>query len=68
MERTTEKILENIRSTRIEKKISILSLSAAVGISHSHLYYIESKKVIPSIDILVKIAKSLQVDIKSLLD
>jgi transcriptional regulator with XRE-family HTH domain len=68
MEQKTEKILENIRSKRLEKKISILNLSTDVGISHSHLYYIESKKVIPSVDVLVKIAKSLKIDVKDLLD
>jgi transcriptional regulator with XRE-family HTH domain len=68
MERETEKILENIRKKRLEKKISILNLALDVGISHSHLYYIESKKVIPSIDVFVKIAKVLKTDIKDFLD
>jgi transcriptional regulator with XRE-family HTH domain len=67
MERETEKILENIREKRLEKKISILNLALDIGISHSHLYYIESKKVIPSIDVFVKIAKALKTDIKDLL-
>lgn len=68
MEQETEKILENIRAKRIEQKISLLSLSLEVGISHSHLYYIESKRVIPSVDVLVKISKALGVSIKDLLD
>jgi transcriptional regulator with XRE-family HTH domain len=42
-------------------------LAAAVGISHSHLYYIESKKVIPPIDVLAKIAKSLDTSLGDLL-
>jgi transcriptional regulator with XRE-family HTH domain len=63
MEQETERILENIRARRTEKKISIVNLAAEVGISHSHLYYIESKKVIPSIDVVVKIAKSLNVSL-----
>jgi transcriptional regulator with XRE-family HTH domain len=67
MEQETEIILENIRARRTEKKISIVRLAAEVGISHSHLYYIESKKVIPSIDVLVKIAKSLNVSIRDFL-
>jgi transcriptional regulator with XRE-family HTH domain len=49
MEIETEKILEKIRKKRQEKRISLLNLANEVGISHSHLYYIESKKVIPSI-------------------
>jgi transcriptional regulator with XRE-family HTH domain len=66
MEQETEKILDKIRAKRLEKKISLLNLATDVGISHSHLYYIESKKVIPSIDVLVKISKALGVNIKNL--
>ena len=68
MEQETEKILENMRSIRVAHKISLLKLAADVGISHSHLYYIESKRVIPSIDVVVKIAKALGISIKELLD
>ena len=67
MEKETENILEKIRSKRIEKKISLLNLANDVEISHSHLYYIESKRVIPSIDIIIKIAKSLEINLKELL-
>jgi transcriptional regulator with XRE-family HTH domain len=59
MEKETEEILEKIRRERLEKKISLLNLANAVGISHSHLYYIESKRVIPSIDVVTKIIKAL---------
>jgi len=68
MEQETEKILEKIRAKRIEQKVSLLNLSIEIGISHSHLYYIESKRVIPSVDVLVKISKALGVSIKDLLD
>ncbi|MCL2265914.1 MAG: helix-turn-helix domain-containing protein [Treponema sp.] len=68
MEKETIKILEKIRSKRVEQKISLLNLATEVGISHSHLYYIESKRVIPSIDIVVKISKALGIKIKELLD
>jgi putative transcriptional regulator len=67
MERETEKILENIRKKRLEKKISLLNLALDAGISHSHLYYIESKRVIPSLDVCIKIAKALKTDIKDFL-
>ena len=60
MERETERIIEKIRKTRLEKKISLLKLANDTGISHSHLYYIESKKVIPSIDVVIKIFKALE--------
>ena len=62
MEKETEKILENIRKHRLEKGISLLKLANMIEISHSHLYYIESKRVIPSVDIFVKIAKALNVE------
>jgi len=68
MEWETEKILEKIREKRLEKKLSLLNLANDIGISHSHLYYIESKKVIPSIDVIVKITKALDFPLKDLLE
>jgi len=68
MEKETEKILEKIREKRLEKKFSLLNLANELRISHSHLYYIESKKVIPSIDIIVKISKALDYPLKDLLE
>jgi len=67
MEQETAKILENIRKLRIEKKISVLTLANEVGISHSHLFYIESKRVIPSIDVVIKISKALGLTLNDLL-
>ena len=68
MEQETEKILEKIRSERIERKISLFKLSTEVGIAHSHLYYIEKKRVIPSIDVIVKISKALGLTLKELVE
>jgi transcriptional regulator with XRE-family HTH domain len=68
MEQETDKILENIRAKRTERKISLINLANEVGISHSHLYYIESKRVVPSIDVVIKIAKSLNLTLKDFLD
>jgi transcriptional regulator with XRE-family HTH domain len=68
MEKETEEILEKIRQKRLEKNLSLLNLANNIGISHSHLYYIESKRVIPSIDVIVKIAKELGYPIKELLN
>ena len=68
MEKETELILKKIRQKRLEQKISLLNLATEVGISHSHLYYIESLRVIPSIDVIVKICKTLKISIKDLLD
>ena len=68
MEAETKRILENIRKIRLKKKISGMNLALDVGISHSHLYYIESMRVSPSIDVLVRIAKSLNVPLGELID
>jgi len=68
MEKETERILEKIRSRRLAKEISLLNLALEVEISHSHLYYIESKRVIPSIDVVVKISKALGISLKELMD
>ena len=68
MEKETEDILDKIRKKRIDQKISLLNLANDVGISHSHLYYIESKKVIPSIDLIFKLAKALNTNIMNLLE
>ena len=68
MEKETEKIIEKIRQKRLEKKLSLLNLANELGISHSHLYYIESKRVIPSIDVIVKITKALDYPLKDLVE
>jgi transcriptional regulator with XRE-family HTH domain len=67
MEPETKKILDNLKKTRISKKISLLYLANKVEISHSHLYYIESKRVIPSIDVIIKLAKALNTNLINLL-
>ena len=68
MEKETKKILEKIREKRLEKKLSITVLANNADISHSHLYYIESKKVIPSIDVIVKILKALDCSFNDILE
>ncbi|MCL2193592.1 MAG: helix-turn-helix domain-containing protein [Treponema sp.] len=68
MEKETEKILEKIRSKRLDRKVSLLKLATQVGISNSHLYYIEKKRVVPSIDVCVRIAKALGMEIRELVE
>jgi transcriptional regulator with XRE-family HTH domain len=68
MEQETIKILEKIREKRLERKISLLKLATEVEISHSHLYYIESKKVVPSIDVVVKLAKAMGITMTELFE
>jgi predicted transcriptional regulator len=58
MERETEIIIDNIHKERIERKISLLKLATEIGISHSHLFYIESKRVIPYYRCYCQIIKS----------
>lgn len=67
MEKETEKIVNNLRKKRLEKSISLLMLATNAGISHSHLYYIESKRVIPSIDVVVKLAKAMDIKLKDII-
>jgi len=67
MEPETEKILENLRRARVSQKLSLLNLASMVEISHSHLYYIESKRVVPSIDVIIKLAKALNINLINLL-
>ena len=68
MEQETERILEKIHLIRLDRKISLLNLATKVEISHSHLYYIEKKRVIPSIDVIVKLSKALGISLKELVD
>lgn len=65
MEKEVEEIIDNIRKIRTEKKITIIQLSNDSGISRSHLFYIESKKSIPSLNTLSKIAKAMNVPMKT---
>ncbi|MDR0320345.1 MAG: helix-turn-helix domain-containing protein [Treponema sp.] len=44
------------------------SLADMVEISHSHLYYIESKRVVPSIDVVIKLAKALKINLNDLFE
>lgn len=49
-----------------EKQISLEELSKLSGISKSHLSYIERQEKEPSLTILIKIAKALNIDINDL--
>ena len=64
MEKEVEDVIEKIRTFRKDKGISILTLSVNSGISRSHLFYIESKKTIPSLETLTKIAHALDLQLK----
>lgn len=64
MDKAVEQVIENIRKLRIEKGISIIQLSNDSGISRSHLFYIESKKSVPSLITLSKLATAMNVTMK----
>ena len=64
MEKEVEDVIDKIRNFRKEKNISILKLSLESGISRSHLFYIESKKTIPSLETLTKIAHAMGLKLK----
>nr|MBP3282812.1 helix-turn-helix transcriptional regulator [Treponema sp.] len=59
-----DEVIEKIRKFRTEKGISILKLSVDSGISRSHLFYIESKKTIPSLDTLARIAYAMDLRLR----
>lgn len=67
MDKEVERILDNIKKKRLEKGFSILRLANAAEISHSHLYYIETKQKIPTIETLHKIAQALSLELKDFL-
>lgn len=56
---------ENIRKTRQKKNMTVLSVSAESGISRSHLHYIETKKVSPTVETICKLADVLDVNVVS---
>ncbi len=64
MDKEVEAVLDKIRQKRIEKGLSILKLANAAEISHSHLYYIETKQKIPTLETLSKLAHALSMDLK----
>jgi len=64
MDSEVEQVIDKIRKFRTEKKISIVQLSVDSGISRSHLFYIESKKTIPSLETLSKIAKAMNLQLQ----
>ncbi|MBO4546192.1 MAG: helix-turn-helix transcriptional regulator [Treponema sp.] len=64
MEKEVEEAIDKVRKFRQEKKISILTLSVESGVSRSHLFYIESKKTVPSLETLAKIAHAMGLKLK----
>lgn len=59
MDSEVDAVIDKIRKFRMEKKISIVQLSVESSVSRSHLFYIESKKTVPSLETLSKIAQAM---------
>lgn len=57
------RVNEKIHEIRLAKKLPILKVSVESGISRSHLYYIETKKVSPTVETLYRLADVLDVDV-----
>ncbi len=64
MDKEVQTVIEKMKKLRKEKQISILKLSVESGISRSHLFYIESKRTIPSLETLAKIAHAMNLQLK----
>jgi transcriptional regulator with XRE-family HTH domain len=57
-------VLEKIRLIRTQKGISIIDLASAAEITNSYVFYIESKRKVPTLTVLNRIAKALGVQMK----
>ncbi len=60
------KVIILLKDIRQQKQISLEQLAKLSGISKSHLSYIERQEKEPTITVLIKIAKALNIDIKDL--
>ncbi|MFA6857180.1 MAG: helix-turn-helix domain-containing protein [Treponema sp.] len=56
-------VIERIRGLRVSKKISIEELATRANISRSYIYYIETKKKIPTLSVLFRLADAIGADI-----
>lgn len=59
-------VIEKIRHLRVLKKISIEELATRANLSRSYIYYIESKKKIPTLTVLFRLADAMDADIEDL--
>ena len=61
-----EKVSDNIRLARLQKRISQEKLAEMVDISTKYLNMIENRKANPTIVIVVKICKVLNIELSSI--
>lgn len=64
MDKDVVKVLERLRQLRLERNLSLLELATRANISHSYLYYLESRKKVPSLTVLFRLATALEVPIR----
>lgn len=64
MDTEVEQVLENIRLMRVSKHLSIIELANRAEISNSYVYYMECKRKVPTLTVLNKIAKAMNVEMK----
>jgi DNA-binding XRE family transcriptional regulator len=57
-------VLERIRDIRVSKNISVEDLAGRANLSRSYIYYIETKKKIPTVTVLFRLADALEVPIE----
>ena len=64
MDKDVIQVLERIRQLRVERNLSILELATRANISHSYLFYLESKRKVPSLTVLFQLARALEIPIR----
>ena len=64
--RIQEIVADNIRIERLRKRYSQEKLAEEVGISTKYLNMVENKKANPSIIIVIKICKILNIDLNTI--
>ena len=60
-------IAENIRIQRLRKRLTQEALAEMSGVSTKYINSIETKKVNPSITVIVNICKSLNIDLNKII-
>jgi len=63
-----QRLGEKLKRLREERGLSYRQLAAKLSVSHVHLITMESGKTLPSLPMLVKIAKFFEVSYDELLD
>jgi transcriptional regulator with XRE-family HTH domain len=68
VDKEVEQVLENLRKLRLIKELSIIDLANEAEISHSYLFYMESKRKVPTLTVLNRLAKALGVGMRDFFD